>query len=295
MPKYVNFAIVASFFGLWINSILSKEFQLFIGFLLIFTFGILHGANDLLLIKNIREKNKPIPYYKMLNYYLAVVLFGALLFYIIPWFALLIFVLVSGFHFGQQQWQNLPEKISSLISSLFQFNYGIFILLLLFVFHTKEVQEIIFEISSIYIEVHYFLTLLEIFGVLLALMSIYFAINSKIFRDQAIIESFYLLVYTILFKSSSLIWGFSLYFILWHSIPSIIDQIKFLKGQFNFRNFVAYCRSAFYYWIFSLLGIAILYLLFIDQELFNALFFSFLAAITFPHAIVILKMYQNKS
>jgi len=295
MPKYVNFAIVASFFGLWIASILIKEIQIIIGFLLIFTFGILHGANDLLLIKNIREKNKPISYYKILNYYIAVVLFGALLFYIIPWFALLIFVMISGFHFGQQQWQNLPEKIKSPFSNLFQFSYGIFILLLLFVFHSKEVQEIIFEISSINIDPIYFIIAMEIFGVLLALMAIYFAINSKKFRDQAIIESFYLLVFTILFKSSSLIWGFSLYFILWHSIPSIIDQIKFLKGKFNFKNFLIYCRSALYYWIFSLLGIAILYLLFKDQEVFNALFFSFLAAITFPHAIVILKMYQNKS
>lgn len=294
MPKYINFAIVASFFGLWIDSILSKEIQIIIGFLLIFTFGILHGANDLQLIKNIRDKSKPISFFQILSYYILVVLVGAILFYLIPWLALLIFILVSGFHFGQQQWQNLPEKLPIQFYGFFQFNYGVFILLLLFVFHDKEVQSIILEISSIHFEARYFLILLEIFGISLILISIYFAMKSKNFRDQVIIESFYLLVFTILFKSSSLIWGFSLYFILWHSIPSIIDQIKFLKGQFNFKNFIDYCRSAFYYWLFSLLGLAILYVIFMDKQLFNALFFSFLAAITFPHAIVILKMYQKQ-
>jgi hypothetical protein len=37
-----------------------------------------------------------------------------------------------------------------------------------------------------------------------------------------------------------------------------------------------------------------LYFLFKDKEIFNAMFFSFLAAITFPHTIVIIKM-QNKA
>jgi hypothetical protein len=46
---------------------------------------------------------------------------------------------------------------------------------------------------------------------------------------------FYLLLFTILFKSSSLIWGFAIYFVIWH-IPSIIDQIKFLNGSFSFPH-----------------------------------------------------------
>jgi hypothetical protein len=51
--KYFNFAIVASFFCLWLDSLLSNNAQIIVGFILILTFGILHGANDLLLIKKI--------------------------------------------------------------------------------------------------------------------------------------------------------------------------------------------------------------------------------------------------
>ena len=103
----------------------------------------------------------------------------------------------------------------------------------------------------------------------------------------------YLLVFAVLFKVGSLIWGFALYFIFWHSIPSLQDQIKFLYGNYSFDNFKLYFKVAFIYWIISLLGIVILYLLFKDETLFDALFFSFLAAITFPHAFVILKMSQQ--
>ena len=42
--KYFNFAIVASFFCLWLDSLLSNDAQIIVGFILILTFGILHGA-----------------------------------------------------------------------------------------------------------------------------------------------------------------------------------------------------------------------------------------------------------
>jgi hypothetical protein len=74
----------------------------------------------------------------------------------------------------------------------------------------------------------------------------------------------------------------------------MIDQIRFLFGNVSFNNFKLYFRSAFAYWIISLLGIALLYYVFKDQKIFNALFFSFLASITFPHVVVIVKMFGKK-
>jgi Brp/Blh family beta-carotene 15,15'-monooxygenase len=91
-----------------------------------------------------------------------------------------------------------------------------------------------------------------------------------------------------------LIWGFAIYFIIWHSIPSIINQINYLNGEVSWNNFRKYIRSAFLYWVISLIGIATLYLLFKDIEIFNALFFSFLAAITFPHVLVIFILFKKK-
>jgi hypothetical protein len=58
--------------------------------------------------------------------------------------------------------------------------------------------------------------------------------------------------------------------------------------------FIAYCRSAGIYWLVSIIGIALIYFTLKEEKLFNALFFSFLAAITFPHTVVITRMFRGK-
>ncbi len=294
MPKYSNFAIVASFFALWLDSFFSKEIQIITGFLLIFSFGILHGANDLQLIEEINLKKEPKSFYKILSYYIIVVFAGSILFYLLPGLALSLFIIVSAYHFGEQQWQNLEDLKPEWIKYLFQFVYGVLILLLLFSFHVIEVQKIVFEITAVNFQSQYILLLLEIFAVLFIGFCVYLYIYVENFKNYIFTELFYLLVFAVIFRVSSLIWGFAIYFIVWHSIPSMIDQIKFLNGSFNFNNFKKYMRSGFIYWIVSLFGIALLYLVFRDEKIFNALFFSFLAAITFPHALVILKMFGKK-
>lgn len=289
--KYFNFAIVASFFCLWLDSLLSNNAQIIVGFILILTFGILHGANDLLLIKKIDYNKEQISFQKTLLYYIIVVGLGSLLFWIIPWFALLLFIIVSGYHFGEQQWENL-EKSS--MFKLFEFTYGLIILMLLFNFNIKEVQEVIQNITSIVVPKNYFTNGLILNSIALVALGIYYSNKLVEFKSRWMLETFYLLVFTVIFRVSSLIWGFAIYFIIWHSIPSIINQINYLNGEVSWNNFRKYIRSAFLYWVISLIGIATLYLLFKDIEIFNALFFSFLAAITFPHVLVIFILFKKK-
>jgi Brp/Blh family beta-carotene 15,15'-monooxygenase len=289
--KYFNFAIVASFFCLWLDSLLSNNAQIIVGFILILTFGILHGANDLLLIKKIDYNKEQLSFQKTLLYYIIVVGLGSLLFWIIPWFALLLFIIVSGYHFGEQQWENLEK---STLFKLFEFTYGLFILMLLFNFNIKEVQEVIQNITSIVVPKNYFTNGLLINSVVLVALGIYYSNKLIEFKNRWMLETFYLLVFTVIFRVSSLIWGFAIYFIIWHSIPSIINQINYLNGEVSWNNFRKYIRSAFLYWVISLIGIATLYLLFKDIEIFNALFFSFLAAITFPHVLVIFILFKKK-
>ena len=294
MKNYPKIALVASFFGLWMDSYFSHQIQIILGFLLIFSFGILHGANDLLLIKNIDDKNKAKSPIKILIYYIFVVLTGVILFYIIPQFALLLFIVVSSYHFGEQQWQNLKQDFPKIIVLTFQFLYGFIILLLLFNFHTAQVQNIIFKITSVTIPIQYFsLTLQFAIPVFITISAYIFLMEDK-WKKKIFLELFFMLLFVVLFKSSSLIWGFALYFVLWHSIPSIIDQITYLNGSFSIKYFYEYCKAAGIYWFISIAGIAMIYILFREEQLFNALFFSFLAAITFPHALVIMRMFKGK-
>ncbi|WP_269684350.1 Brp/Blh family beta-carotene 15,15'-dioxygenase [Flavobacterium lacustre] len=294
MKNYSNIAIVASFFGLWMDSFLSTKFQILLGFFLIFTFGILHGANDLLLIKNINTTKQSNSGLKILGYYVVVVLIGILLFYTIPQVALLLFIIVSAYHFGEQQWEDLQHDFPKWNVILFQFLYGFVILLLLFNFHSFEVQNIILNIANINIPYPYFSLLLQTSSITLISLGIYLLWKKEKIRKKMLLELFYLILFAILFKSSSLIFGFAIYFILWHSIPSIIDQIKFLNGSFSIKYFIAYCKAAGIYWLISIVGITLIYYICREEQVFNALFFSFLAAITFPHAVVITNMFGTK-
>lgn len=294
MEKFPNISIVASFFGLWIVSFFSNKIQIILGFSLIFTFGILHGANDLLLIEKNIDQKKTYNFIKSLTNYVLVIILCSLLFYFIPWFTLILFILVSAFHFGEQQWKELINNFPKWIWYSISFTYGLLIFMLLFIFHASEVEKIIFEISKFQISPTLIPSLFNSIGLLFLLAVGYSYFKFENLREKILTELFYLLIFAVIFKASSLIWGFALYFILWHSIPSIIEQMNFLYGKFSLQNFISYCKSALIYWALSIIGIVSLYYIFKDQELFNAIFFSFLAAITFPHVIVITKIFNKK-
>ena len=296
MNIYSNIAIVASFLGLWIDSFFNHKSQIFVGFLLIFTFGILHGANDLQLIDKIDVlKDKKNSTLRILIYYIMFVLIGILSFYIFPLVALLLFIVVSAYHFGEQQWQKLPNDLPMFTLILYRFLYGFVILFLLFVFHTIQVQNIISTITTFKIPAGYFWETLKASGIAFIFINCFLYWKILQIRKKLLLEFFYLIVFAIIFKSSSLIWGFAIYFVVWHSIPSIIDQIKFLNGSVSKKHFLSYCKAAGVYWFVSILGIAFIYLVFKDEQLFNAVFFSFLAAITFPHVLVITKMFRKNT
>jgi Brp/Blh family beta-carotene 15,15'-monooxygenase len=285
--------VLLSFLGLWLTSYLSVENQTFLGFGLIFSFGILHGANDLQLINHIEYKKKR-PFLKILLGYVVLVLLSVLFFLKIPVLALLIFVVVSAYHFGEQNWQEFLKGYNKTTTGLYRFTYGMLILVALFYFNAEEVEKIIFKIANITILESHFLILLLIFLSLYIIVS-FIIIKQRDDLKKVILEQlFYILILCIIFKVATLFLGFAIYFIFWHSIPSLYDQIKFLYGSYSFANFQRYFKSAFLYWIISLLGVFILYSVSKDMVIFDALFFSFLASITFPHFIIIILMYKKE-
>lgn len=294
MSKIANFSILSSFLALWLTSYMKNEIQIFVGFILIFSFGIVHGANDLLLIKKINGDNST-TYWQILLRYVAVVLLAVLLFGFIPWLAMLLFIIVSGYHFGEQHWEKKIMYNDTALTKLFHTTYGLFILLLLFQFHEKEVIATMYGITGIKFTFSSITILFKIIGIILAALFIYSFTISKVFQKNIARELLYLLVLAILFKVGNLIWAFAIYFIFWHSIPSLVEQIKFLYEKVSVANSKAYLKDAFIYWLISIVGIIVLYFLLKDYKIFDSIFFSFLAAITFPHVVVIERMFSIKN
>jgi len=294
MEKIYNISIVLSFLGLWLTTIIPGDLEILMGFILIFSFGILHGSNDILLIDTISSQKTKFPLLKVIAIYLVTVLTAVVLFYVLPTLALILFILFSAFHFGEQHWENKMLNTNNLIIYNYCFFYGLFILMLLFIFNQGEVLEVVKSITRNSISNQVIISTFIITSIILLLLSLVMIYKTDNFKTLIIKELFFLLVFTIVFKVSTLIWGFTIYFIFWHSIPSLFEQVNFVYGSFKKENVLMYLKKALPYWLISLIGITVVFFIFKEEQLLYAILFSFIAAVTFPHSLVISKMFQNK-
>ena len=127
-------------------------------------------------------------------------------------------------------------------------------------------------------------------GIATSLYFLYFAfagLNSY----TILLELFLLGVFYVVFNTASLLLAFCIYFVIWHSIPSLLDQMKFLYGDVSWKSFYRYFKSSFVYWLASLVGTFVLYLLLRNAEEFMVPgLICFLASITVPHVLVMTKI-----
>lgn len=285
---FSGFTIVITFFFLWVAVLFDVRAEEILAYFFIFTFGILHGSNDLKLIQQTTGYSRNAFFIRALLSYISVVLLTALFFSWFPAFALLFFVVASSYHFGEQHW--LSYGIRSPLATLYYTFYGLVIFFLLFYTNEKEVTPIIERVTGVVMQPdHYLFTLIFSFTGFIGIY-IWWYFTKKL-EVNMVKELFYLLVFFIVFKTASLLWAFSIYFIVWHSIPSLIDQTKYLYGSFNRSSLLKYVKNSFIYWAVSMAGLAFLYYIFQDKEgLFLSIMIYFLAAITFPHVLVMTRL-----
>ena len=251
----------------------------------ILTFGIVHGANDLLLINKTTDTTKSI--FTQFFIYLTLVLLFFIFFYVIPSLALITFVILSSYHFGEHQW-TLFEKTNNNITKILYFSYGLLIFSVLFYFNFKEVSFIIKDITDQSFDLTFFRKLLIYSSLTTLIISI---MLFKHLKNQLLIQIFLLIFFLITVYFTDLLMSFAIYFVLWHSLPSILEQSKFLFGSSERTHLKIYLKKASLYWTLSILGLTVTYYIFKDsQSQLLSIFFSFLAAITFPHTFIISKI-----
>ena len=251
----------------------------------VLTLGILHGANDLSLLQSIRFMRTKSQ--RFLVYTTTILLFSLILYHF-PMTALLLFVLFSCYHFGEQQWTHrFQTKIN--FPQLFFFVYGAFLFSMLFWSHAEQTQFIIKELSDLHIAPISFQYMTYTSGCLCVLYLLLQFPAAKTVIMDVLLQSILLML---LFWTTNLIVSFGTYFIIWHSWPSLQDQTRTLYKKPN--AYFEYLKDAIPYWIISILGLSIFYV-YNEQIGLNplALFFAFLAAITFPHVLVIFGLHQK--
>ena len=277
--------ILGTLFCVILNYTVSESYNDILSGFGILTFGIVHGANDLLLINKTTNSTKSI--LTQFFIYLTLVLLFFIFFYSIPSLALITFVILSSYHFGEQQW-TLFEKTNNYIIKILYFSYGLLIFSILFYFNFNEVSFIIKDITDQSLDLTFFKNLLIYSSLTTLIISI---MLFKHLKNQLLIQIFLLIFFVITVYFTDLLLSFAIYFVLWHSLPSILEQSKFLFGSSERTHLKIYLKKASLYWIFSILGLIVTYYIFKDsQSQLLSIFFSFLAAITFPHTFVITKI-----
>jgi beta-carotene 15,15'-dioxygenase len=282
LKKY-RYHILATLAFIILSYLLDVFFQGVIAFFMILSVGIVHGANDLQLIQKKTQKKSQIFFLSSLSLYIGVVLVGIFLFYLLPVFGLLFFVAFSAYHFGEQ---HLASKISAATPSWLRvssyLSYGLALFGLLFTLQWGEVHQIIYIISQAFVSKQ---STEALFFIGLALFLLSAALIPSL-RYLVLFELVLLAFIGLLFSRASLLLGFGVYFVVWHSIPSIQDQVEFLYNNKAGSGW-SYFKSSAPYWLLSLVGLFGVYFLFdVHSWEFLPLFFSFLAAITFPHTVV---------
>ena len=292
MVKIIKSRIVVFAISIALSYLLPVIYQDILGFILILSIGVIHGANDLLIIKKYTRKNSLKSQISYFLYYLGLVFLGFIFFYLFPSIALLSFVLVSIYHFGEQHWEvNTSNADFINIKRIYPIIlHGLVFFVIVFMNNIDIVNDVLLSFNTISLDYTYLIILL----IVLFLIYMSLLLLSKSIRGYFVDEFIFFILLFLLTLNSSLIFGFSIYFIFFHSVLSIKDQVKYIYGDDNSQYIKKYLISALPYFILALLFLIGSYL-FIDFESLDILpiMFTFLAAITFPHVIVIEKMYSS--
>lgn len=281
-----NIQLIFTFFTLWLSVFFSDGSENIAAFFFILSLGILHGANDIGVGVKTFETH---PFFSnkwaLLLLYLISIGCVALLLFAIPSFTLLFFVLISGYHFGEQHWNTLAYRKRGILTAFFT-SYGLLVFSILFHAHIIPVTAIIVDITGISLNPLFFSYLVWVsFAVTILIYLLFF--RHLFSLSFALKQLFYILLFSVVFNSTSLLWAFAIYFIFWHSLPSLVDQMNYLYGNTSIASLYSYIKESLLYWL-AAVGSLMAYYFFLREYavLDLSMFFAFLTALTIPHIVM---------
>ena len=276
-----------TFFLFWVSIQFGEVVEDFLAYVMVISVGILHGANDLLILSTKDQKDKKL--IKNLLIYIGIILLCVVIYLLSSFLAIVLFVVLSAYHFGEE---HLSHKINVNFgfNAVYFLSYGLFIFALLFYQSLSDVDVIMTELTGrTFSKTQIEITLITS-AIFLGVGTVFLILTK---RNESVLflrEFLYLVLLFFVFNTSSLILGFAIYFILWHSIPSIIHQIEFISGNLNKRNVISYVKKALIYWVISIAGLLFLYQLLPEIKLLATVIFVILFAVTAPHTWVMHRM-----
>ncbi len=285
-----NRILIFSIVSLWLSIQLPAYLENNVAYGLILTIGIIHGANDLKIFFD-TVRIKLLKKGLFIAVYATVVAVGIASFFFIPHVILSLFILASGYHFGEEHFEKFKMN-RSIAQRLLELFYGLTIILAILYINNVESLPIINELLTLQVTAQHLLHVL--LGSFITMIALGIGCLRSLPVSIILREILYLLVLYILFVSSTLVWSFAIYFVLWHSVPSIHHQIEHLYGEATVSNLWQYIKTSLLYWLASLLFLGgLYYFLFDNEKLFLTIIVAFLGGITFPHMFVMNKLHRK--
>lgn len=248
----------------------------FFGIILL-SIGIPHGAIDHL-ISNPKIDKKGL--LRFLVIYISLIGIYLVFWYYFPLLALLAFLIMSAYHFGQSHFLNKSlTKGNSWLLYLSRGGYFLFAILLGDWVITKDILSPLVNLDYLN-QSRIFVLSLFLVATLLTQM-----IFGPKFQKIQLLE---LVILGPILYFTPLMIGFVVYFGFWHALPSMITEYRFLK---TFKAYNSLKKFAFQLLPFSLIsffGIGLILYLglrFLDSAELILLFFVMISLISFPHIL----------
>lgn len=275
--------IISSIFIIWISLYSFSNADIIVASMFILSLGLGHGACDITLITSKLNTSSPKIKAAIIFLYILIAFIAFLIVYNLPLFGFITFLLISSYHFGEQHFH---KKLSNSRMKFWHFLlYGMVIFLLMIETNKESVIEILNPLIGSEIDQFPIQAILFVF---MGLTSLVWLIDFKSLKFSIPKELFYLLVIYVVFYNTNLIVSFATYFVIWHSIPSIYDQIEYLYKEVSRKTILMYLKKSGYYWAVSLAGLV--FLVSYGQIMgdnFYRILYSFVVSVTIPHIFLI--------
>lgn len=292
---FIVFAfIISNLFQLF--SSISIENQIIISTFFIMMVGIPHGSLDHLLLPSKGFKSK----LKFYTFYLGLIIANLLIWNYSNISGLILFFIISSYHFGESQLFKFNIK-NKIITHFIYMSWGASVIFSFLFYNIDELQllsnsyeDTRYLISNINLDFFSYLFLLS--NVTTLIMFSFFIYSKKVKANKIISEVFFLFVIHLSSFLFPLLICFTLFFIILHSLPCLVNQYNHFKKQnieFTLRDFI-YLMAPY-----SLVSISFLILISFCSYT-NVINYSvplisiiLISVITLPHSFIISKFNES--
>jgi beta-carotene 15,15'-dioxygenase len=281
---------------------LPASIDLYVFVFLMLLFGIPHGAADHIVYFNqTPQPTSALIWVYFFRFYLGIMLAYALAWWLFPLLCFVGFLIFSAYHFGQSQLYYLPIPENSWIKVLLYSFWGSLVLLSIIGFNASQTSQILSETpfqNGMQWVLTFFTSVFFVNLFLFLFCFVWVYIRYKISFKVIFQELCLLFLLLFLSWSTSILWSFSIYFALWHSLQTIEQEIKVFRLKFNkMYTWKNYLQDALPFTLISVFGIAIiLSLVFFYKPSQSYVLFGFfviISILTAPHAWLIGRIYEK--